>query len=145
MTLTINCINLLNWLALQDNNILLFNKKNIYFERIWDTLFEGQILAINNSMDIASNNSRERHTMEVNGDIQLFDYTLSSKDLLCSKYMFGMTWGWVIDAIFLFLGELFNVLYIELTINNLQSIYESGVTLNSNFLFHRQGSRLVPD
>ncbi len=42
-----------------------------------------------------------------------------------------MTWGWVIDAIFLFLGELFNVLYIELTINNLQSIYESGVTLNS--------------
>ncbi len=46
---------------------------------------------------------------------------------------------------FLFLGELFNVLYIELTINNLQSIYESGVTLNSNFLFHRQGLRLVPD
>ncbi len=45
---------------------------------------------------------------------------------------------------FYFLGELFNVLYIELTINNLQSIYESGVTLNSNFLFHRQWLKTSP-
>ncbi len=62
-------------------------------EEFWRTK---QMLVLNDFF------SRERNTMEVNGDHQLFDYQYSSK-YLHNSYRFGTKWGWVKDDnIFIF-------------------------------------------
>ncbi len=67
---------------------------------------------------------RERNTMEVNGDLQLFDYQLSSKYLLlCSalerhSYRFGTTRGWVNDDTFLIFGWTIPDAYLSVMVGN---------------------------